>query len=201
MTLTTASLDPQYLQVPSNYQYGFLTDAELFKFAQDESNQMDEAFIKNAVDKGDKCYGIIENNRLVSYGWYSSKETLINDDLMLHFDGAWIYMYKGYTQHSHRGQRLHAVGMAMALKAFSEMGKKGIISYVETVNYRSLKSTARMGYQNFGKVFIWEVFNRFWIKTEEACLPYGFTVKENVRPVQMVSSQDSAVRRRHLHSK
>jgi hypothetical protein len=178
MIVTLDSLDHNFLNVSPAHRYTFLSNEEVLYYAQDESNHMSGSFVKGALAKGDKCYGIFEGSNLISYGWYSDSETHINKDLLLYFDPDWIYMYKGYTKVSHRGQRLHAFGMAMALKEFCEMGKKGLISYVEAQNFKSLRSTARMGYQNIGRVRIFQLSNRFRIKAEKSCQPYGFGVRE-----------------------
>ena len=118
----------------------------------------------------------MDGDFLASYGWYSTKPTAISDELNLHFDPQWVYMYKGYTHPSYRGQRLHAIGMAKALEAFSEEGYKGLISYVATNNYASLKSVYRMGYRNIGKVKVVKKFNKYHIKREEECKAYSFDV-------------------------
>lgn len=41
--------------------------------------------------------------------------------------------------------RLHGVGMSMALRHYLARGFKGLVSYVESTNFASLKSCSRMG--------------------------------------------------------
>ncbi|NOG43914.1 MAG: GNAT family acetyltransferase [Calditrichaeota bacterium] len=177
MTVTMDSLDPKYLEGNEKYTYRFLTNEELKEYSKDENNFISPEFLEHAIEKGDYCYAVLDGDVLASYGWYSAKPTEINEELSLHFDDSWIYMFKGYTSLDYRGQRLHAIGMARSLKAFAEKGFKGIISYVETNNYASLRSCERMGYKNFGKVCIKKTRRGFRINPEESCAEYSFTVK------------------------
>lgn len=178
MTLTMESLNKEYLELDSRFESRFLSSEELFAYVNDESFDMDRSFIESALARNDMCFGIIESGQLVSYGWYSTIPTPMSRDLQLYFDEKWTYMYKGYTKPSHRGLRLHALGMALALKAFTIKGAKGLISYVETYNYRSLRSCERMGYRNFGKIYIAQLFGKYRIFSQKQCVPYGFTVRE-----------------------
>ncbi|MEM1370012.1 MAG: GNAT family N-acetyltransferase [Cyanobacteria bacterium P01_H01_bin.15] len=178
MTLTMQSLDDEYLKLDPRFESRFLSSDELLAYVKDESFDMDEHFIKSAIARKDTCFGIIESGQLVSYGWYSTIPTPMSDDLQLYFDENWTYMYKGYTKPSHRGLRLHALGMALAVEAFAAKGAKGLISYVETYNYRSLRSCERMGYRNFGKIYIARLFGKYRIYSQKECTPYGFTVRE-----------------------
>lgn len=177
MTLTLSSIDPAYLDPSNGYEYRFLTEGELRKYAKDPRNQIEIKFLEDAIEKENRCYGIIDQGKLAGYGWYSNNNTKINDDLVLCFNKSWVYMYSGYTKPSYRGQRLHAIGMGKAMEKFSKQGAKGLISCVDTNNYRSLQSVNRVGYRNFGKVTAFKILGKYWIKTEKACHPYDFTLK------------------------
>jgi len=148
MTLSMNTVQTDYLSFHSDYEFRFLTETELLAYSHDMKNELSKELIEKALHNGDRCYGVIDHGNLVSYGWYSSRPTLINDDLILCFDDHWTYMYKGYTKPSHRGQRLHAIGMAKAMQAYSNKGFLGLISYVETNNFYSLRSVERVGYKN-----------------------------------------------------
>ena len=83
MTLTLGSIDPAYLNSNNGYEYRFLTEAELRKFARDPSNQIESKFLEDALEKENKCYGILDQGKLAGYGWYSNNKTKINDELVL----------------------------------------------------------------------------------------------------------------------
>ena len=96
---------------------------------------------------------------------------------MLHFDHAYTYMYKGYTVPAYRGKRLHAVGMCRALRAFTDEGKKGLISYVFSNNFASLHSVLRMGYRIFGEVYVLRAGTHAFTYATIGCRDYGFRVE------------------------
>jgi ribosomal protein S18 acetylase RimI-like enzyme len=177
MIVTMETLDPKYLNGNPAYVHGFLDEAQLRQFSKDSETQITDVFLDRVLPKGDRCYAIMDGGRLAAYGWYSTKPTNINKELVLHFDPHWVYMYKGYTHPDYRGQRLHAIGMAKALEAFTKEGYKGLISYVETNNFASLRSVFRMGYRNICKVRIFKGLGSYHITTEPECEKYQFTVK------------------------
>jgi hypothetical protein len=173
-------VDSAFLRHPDRFSGGFLNDAVIRRSAADPEIGMSRAFVDEALAKGDKCYGILSGDALVSYGWYSTRPTRIDPpDLMLEFDKEYVYMYKGYTHPAHRGHRLHAIGMTLALDHYKSKGSKGIVSYIEADNYASLTSAFRMGYRVFGSVYILSAFGTLFSHTTPGCKKYDFRV---VRP-------------------
>jgi hypothetical protein len=142
--------------------------------------EMSPAFVEKALARGDECVAIFDpaatdGDALCSIGWYARRPpTPISESLALAFDPAWTYMYKGFTLKSHRGKRLHGIGMTWALKHYSDAGARGLISYVEFNNLSSLRSVEKMGYRLFGDVYIATVGGRerFW--STPGCRAYGF---------------------------
>src|SRR5699024_6299583 len=123
-------------------------ESRLWQLARDPENALDASFLNEALAKGDRCYAILDGERLAAYGWYSRQPTRIDPpELLLGFDAGYVYMYKGLTRHEYRGQRLHAIGMNRALQHYLEQGAKGLVSYVESTNVDSLKSCFRLGYR------------------------------------------------------
>jgi len=170
------SAKPEMLKTNPRYSCGFLTREQLMAFAGDPANELTPAFVQSALAKGDRCFGILDGNALAAYGWYSTKPTAMDDSLVLHFDSRYVYMYKGFTHPNYRGQRLHAVGMGMALNVYLAEGSRGIVSYVEAQNLSSLKSCYRLGYLNMGKIFIWEALGQPRIYSDSWCRFYGMKV-------------------------
>lgn len=181
------SVDPRYLGSDTGYRYTFLGEGALLGFTENKEYELSKDFVLRSLKKGDECYGILDGPALASYGWYSSKPTEISfgptknggDDLRLHFSGEYVYMFSGYTHDRYRGQRLHAIGMTRALKEYLGKGFKGLVSYVESNNYSSLKSCYRMGYKDFGKVYILRIFGKHIIRSSKGCKKYQFRVKAN----------------------
>jgi hypothetical protein len=167
--------DPQALERRPEYGYGFLSRALVLAFAVDPQYEMNERFLGEALANEDRCYGIVHGEALASYGWYSKKPTVaLTDDLELRFDPIYVYMYKGFTHEGYRGQRLHAAGMALALQEYRAEGSKGLVSYVESNNFSSLKSCYRMGYVTFGHVVVLRAGGRYFIGRSKGCRERGF---------------------------
>jgi hypothetical protein len=173
MTLTPETLDRSFLAGNPGYAHGFLDEATLRRYARQPGLELDDAFLDRVLPAGDRCYAIRDGDVLASYGWYSRNPTPLDEHLLLHFDPAWVYMYKGFTAHAYRGQRLHAIGMAQAMTAYVQEGCRGIVSQVERNNFSSLKSVHRMGYVDNGRIRAWRLFGRWRLRATKACAPFG----------------------------
>lgn len=183
MTATETSLAMIGLPEDSELTIKFLSKDELINYAKDPVNELTEEFLEIAFRKEDHCLAILDKGVIASYGWYSNQPTRILKNIDLFFSPEWMYMYKGFTHTAYRGMRLHAVGMCHATKHFSENGFKGLISYVESNNFASMKSVTRMGYEIFGSIYILSAFNKFVSFSSPSCKPYQFFAgsKENDR--------------------
>jgi len=104
-------------------------------------------------------------------------DALGTEELSLRFSPQWAYMYKGFTRPEYRGQRLHAIGMALAMMEHSREGCHGLVSYVESNNYNSLKSCYRMGYVKAGTIVALRVGGRYLIRVGRGCAPFGLGLR------------------------
>ena len=173
--------DPAFLDCDERYTPMFLPEQMLRDFARDPASGLSAGFVDEAMSKGDECFGFLDGGTLAAYGWYSSRPTRIDPpDLLLRFGSEYVYMYNGFTHPRHRGQRLHAIGMTLALRAYLSRGCKGLVSYVESNNFDSLKSCRRMGYAEFGSVYVTKVFGRYHTHSTRGCRRFGF----DVEPIQ-----------------
>ena len=170
--------DASFLSCPENYTCGFLTASELRHYARDPETEMSDAFLDEALARGDQCYAIRDGQALAAYGWYSFGSTPIGlSDLVLNFGSDHVYMYKGFTDTRYRGQRLHAIGMTSALAHYLSCGYKGLVSYVEAYNFDSLKSCFRMGYAVFGSVYVTRGFGRHVTFSSPGCKRFEFRLE------------------------
>jgi hypothetical protein len=184
--------DPAYLECPEPYQASFLSAQALQDYAGDAATEMSPRFVEDAVRSGDQCYALTEGEKLAAYGWYSTRPTPIGyAGLVLHFAPGYVYMYKGFTDARHRGKRLHAIGMTRALEHYLAKGYGGIVSYVESTNFDSLKSCFRMGYRAFGSVFVVRLFGRYFAFSSPGCKPFGFRLERSA-PQSSVTKHGSA---------
>ena len=194
-----AKADAAFLAYPPAYTPSFLNSRELLTFAAEPKNELSRAFVEEALRQGDECYAICDGGKLAAYGWYSTRPTPIDpSDLTLHFADGYVYMYKGFTDRDYRGQRLHAIGMTRALQHYLDTGYKGIVSYVESTNFDSLKSCFRMGYDVFGSIYVVRLFGRYFTFSSPGCDKYEFRVStRHPEPLSATALQPVPVERRH----
>ena len=181
LAITLAQVDPKFLRDPKRAGGTWLPAEAMRRHVSDPANLLTPAFIDEAAAKGDRCFAMFEREKLTSYGWYATKPTRLTEvapELVLSFDPAWAYMYHGFTHPEHRGQRLHAIGMAAALEELTREGLSGLVSYVDSANFSSLKSCARMGYRTFGHVVLLKVRGHYAIQSSPGCRKYGFRVDD-----------------------
>ena len=175
-----------FLARPAGYTAEFLTTAQLREYAKDPRTEMADAFLDQALARGDQCYGIRDGETLAAYGWYSSGGTPTGiADFEVSFDADWVYMYKGFTDTRYRGQRLHAIGMTRALQHYRSLRYRGLVSYVEAQNFDSLKSCFRMGYRLFGSVYVVGLFGRSFAFSSPGCRRFGFRLRHAPRAVSL----------------
>jgi hypothetical protein len=176
--------EASFLQCPAAYRAGFLSASQLRAYARDPKSEISEAFLAQALSRGDQCYAICDGDTLAAYGWYSFGSTPIGlSDLVLKFSPEYVYMYKGFTDTRYRGQRLHAIGMTRALQHYRNCGYKGLVSYVEAQNFDSLKSCFRMGYAVFGSIGLSSVLGRYYAFASPGCKRFHFRLEHTQRSV------------------
>ena len=172
-------VDPASMTLPTRLRYARLEGSRLSLLGRVKENELPEEFVQEALDSGDECYAVMDGNTLASYGWYSKAPTVVDRELRLNFNPQYVYMYKGFTSKTYRGQRLHAIGMMLALNEYLNQGFKGLVAYVESNNFDSLKSCYRMGYKICGRIRVLRLANRYFIHTGQGCSDYGLDLQPN----------------------
>lgn len=172
-------VNPSYLECPSDYTCQFLNKAQLRHYAQDPENQIEADFLNEALNKGDRCYAILDGDKLAAYSWYSHQQTRIDPaDLLIDFNPRYVYMYKGLTKPEYRGKRLYVIGMNRALQWYQQRGSLGMICYVESTNFESLKACMRLGCQIFGTIYLLRFLGRYLLLATPSCRQFGFRLQE-----------------------
>lgn len=178
-TLSLHRINQTNLTCPDGYTSGFLSESQLRRYAMDPRNDMDSDFLDEALAKGDRCYAMLKDNQLAAYNWYSLQPTRIHPpELVVEFDPQYVYSYKAMTLPEHRGLRLAPISAAQALQWYQQCGKKGLVSYVESHNFDSLKPGQRLGYRIFGSIFMLRLPGRYAIFSTPACRRFGFQLKQ-----------------------
>jgi len=176
MSISLADLEPSVLENSFGFEGRFLRPRALAEFSSNPEYRLSDDLIAASLLKVDECYGIMDGDVLASYGWCSRKPTVLTDELIVRFDPAYVYLYAAFTHPSYRGKRCQALKTALALREFTERGSKGMIAYVESTNFASLKSCYRMGYKKFGVVRAIKLFGRYFIHHSEGCTSFQFRV-------------------------
>jgi ribosomal protein S18 acetylase RimI-like enzyme len=177
VVLLPDAIDDLSLENPRGYAMGFLTAQQIERYAAQLGSTFRPTDCDEALAQGDRCYGILDGDRLISFGWYSSQPTRWDDALTIHFDPRYVYMYKGYTDPAYRGQQLHALGMAQATLAWAKEGFLGLVSVVEANNAASLHSCYRLGYKAFGRVYAARLFGAMRARANRGCRAYAFALR------------------------
>lgn len=168
--------DPGFFDA-QGLQARFAGAGELGELARQGAHELSPAFLCEARARGDRCYALFDGAALAAYGWYSGLPSPIDEHFLLHFDPRFVYMYKGYTVPAYRGRRLHAVGMCRALRAFTQEGRGGLVSWVYSNNFASLQSVTRMGYRIVGGVLLLRTGRLTFARATRGCAAYGLRVE------------------------
>lgn len=190
VVLSADTVNAESLENSYQYRIGFIDAAPLRSLAEKYPDAVSDSFIDSAFKEGDRCFGIIDGDNLVSFGWYSHHATPINERLRFHFDPTYVYMYKGYTVPGYRGQKLHALGMAHALLASHDEGDKGIVSYIEANNFRSISSCERLGYKLVGRIYTCKLFGRYLSYVTRGCKPYKVSARPYITMPKTTEDKD-----------
>jgi hypothetical protein len=194
MAVTLGDVTDASLFEAPGYEGRFATPAELAPFASDPALELSAEFLARAQARGDRCYALFAGRELAAYGWYSSVPTPIDDTFVLHFDRAYMYMYKGYTAPAHREELLHPVGICRALRAFTAEGKRGLVSYVHANNFAARKAGASIGYRTFGELYLMRLGASSFAYASRGCHAYGFTARPSrAAPPQLGGGHEPTV--------
>jgi len=181
--LHAETVDLSFLACPRRYRGGFAASEALAGFSQDPEAQLSPHFVAQALRAGDECYALCEGERVASYGWCSTHPTPVGTaELVLHFSPDYAYCYKCFTAVRHRGQRLHAIAMTRTLRHYRSKGYRGLLCYVESTNFDSLKSYRRMGYKAFGSIVLLRAFGRYFAFSTPGCKRFDFRIEHAAPP-------------------
>lgn len=93
------------------------------------------------------CVGVFDGHALASYSFNSAGRARFNDQYQFVVPDGWIYHYMAVTLPEWRGKRLHALQLPFLMDR-AIPGGKGIVTLVDAVNFASLRSFRRMGFED-----------------------------------------------------
>jgi len=174
--LVVEKIDRDSLELPANLRFAKMDRASLLACRSSKKYEMSESFLREAFAKGDECFAVLDGNNVVSYSWYSVRPTIIEHNLRVRIDPGYVYRYKAWTLKEYRGQRLHAVGITLALSHYRSVGFKGLICCVESNNFSSLKSCYRTGYTHCAEIKVVQIGRKHLIRHSGSYEQYGLRI-------------------------
>ena len=149
-------------------------DEELLKSAIDTALQLDDEFVRAAMDRGDLAYGAFREAELIAYVWRST-------DSAPHYDDSWIrvarpysYSYNSFARPDFRGQHLVP---ALILYADHEMMTKGYthrVGIIDVTNFPSLSMGKHLDGHTIGHVGFLKWFGGYRFFRSGPAVDVGF---------------------------
>jgi len=177
--ITTHPIDAAMASVTANLadlETRFLTSGEIVRFASEDCGRYSPTFAMQALARGDRCFGIVEEGRLVCYCWYAAGAAPVFEDVEVVVDRPFVYGYNAYTDPAHRGRGLHVLGIEAAAQQLGSEGFRRITAYIEADNVAPLMSARKMGEHFVGFVVLYRAFAKFHWFTTPGCRAIGFKV-------------------------
>lgn len=140
---TRPLLEAPHLLPPEGIEVRYPSQAELDEACARGDMLLDKARIDASLARGDICSASFAGDEMVGYAWNAYTMAPHIDDIWIEFQAPYRYGYKSFVHPDHRGQRI-SNGMAGHSDPDSiQMGFTQAISFVETHNYKSIRSNRR----------------------------------------------------------
>ncbi|HET9359776.1 MAG TPA: hypothetical protein VFO58_08500 [Vicinamibacterales bacterium] len=168
---------PAAVKNPEGLTARMLTPQQARNLADEGSVWYSPAFASEALAMGDRCLGVFEGERLLSYCWYSRGPTPAFNDTVVTVDSRYMYSYKAFTADRERGRGLHAYGVAAAAAQLAAEGEiRGIVAFIEASNLSSLLSAQKIGDEVVGFVMLYRTGGEVRSLMTRGCATVGFRV-------------------------
>ncbi len=176
LSIEEAVLHPEIKGLHLQYRDKFLSASEVEAYMRIAINRIPEYVAEMGMNKKDECLGLLDNGKLINYCWYSDLPTRLCPDLEVHFSPDYKYAYRSYTIVPFRGQRLQGLNLYRALKFYQKKGFKGVVAYVDSNNFNSIRSLNHLGFQFFARIIILKICNTYYIFQPRQHNPYCFEI-------------------------
>ena len=123
----------------------------------------DASLFQERLHSGQQCFAAILDTRIASVSWVASHRATIwalDADFRLNANTA--YIFDSYTHPDFRGMRLQAAIFEDVLQACASAGIDEIVTFVEPTNIANIRSRARLGFHEAGKVRRFQLGRRSW---------------------------------------
>ncbi len=137
-----------------------LTEADLLEGAKDDDMELEPAFIRSALARGDLSWGAFEGDKLVGYTWRSPARAPFRGDLWIRIGHPLHYVYKSFTRTTHRGKGIHIAITRVADQHMLEMGRPAEVGFIDISNIQSLRAARSLGRHKVGWAGYLKIFGR-----------------------------------------
>ena len=142
--------DSDISELPAGYTVRRLTDTDYATAVVDVKLEMDAEFVETARASGSYCMGVFYDSDLVAYAWRAFGNTPADDGFSLTIQKPNCYGYKSLTLPEHRGLHLQNVKSRLSDQDCMKIGYTHTVNYIDTHNYASILSYARLGNECVG---------------------------------------------------
>jgi hypothetical protein len=151
-------------------------------FDRTEGYSYSRSFAIDAISRGDRCFGVFEDGRLLWYCWYARGAAPIFDDVDAVADFPFLYAYNAHTDADHRGRGLHRIGVKLSARFFAQEGYRAFTAYMEAHNLAPQIAARRMGERFVGFVALYRATARVrWFATR-GCRSAAFRIQRRRAP-------------------
>lgn len=159
------------------------TRSELMLAARDPVMGLRPESIDAALERGDMCSAVFEQERMLAYAWRAFSTAPHVDGLWVTFERPYRYGYKSLTHPDYRGQHLQSLASPVTDAACIERGYRKTLGFVESHNYASITNSLRLGNRLVGWAGYFKFFGRVYPFRSPGARKHTFRfVRSEARP-------------------
>ncbi len=154
------------------FSWGFIELEDLKGRLEADHLTISGDFVGEADEKGDRCFAILREGRLVHYSWYSTVSTRVIGNSLIEYPEGWVYMYNAFTLPGYRGMGMYPTAVTQALNHLQSDGFDKCIALVNMDNPSSSVPLMKIGFSEIGKILVMAKGSSL-IYTTNSCLNNG----------------------------
>lgn len=144
---------------------------EAFAVSRLPGSGMPEAYVEEALARGDECFGVTIEEEPVCVSWFARRGPVtIYRWWNVEFFGDYVYVHAVYTSPAYRGRRLAEKNLHAAVKRYALAGATGMFALVESSNYASLNAFRRAGYTPRATIRTAQIGGRLLVRHDSECV-------------------------------
>lgn len=123
----------------------------LIACAKSPNLDLSDAFVRDAIEKGDVCLAILCDDAIVSYSWCAFTPTHDAEGVFVRFGGTYRYSYKSLTLSEYRGRHFLRVFTPIRDRyCITARGCTRSIAFIDLDNRSSIRAALAIGQRRIG---------------------------------------------------